>query len=123
MAELKLEDLADYLQGECEAITKDMEKTLKESAEELKEKIKADSPVDSGRYKEGWIVTKQQSAGEVNFIVRNKTSYQLTHLLEHGHENPLTGKRTEGIPHINNNADAAIRKCGDKINSDMRKAT
>lgn len=119
--DLKLENLADYLQGECEAITKQMEQELKESAEELKEQIKADSPIDTERYREGWTVTKQQSPGNVSYIVRNKTSYQLTHLLEDGHDNPLTGKRTEGIPHIKDNADKAIRKCGDKIDNELKK--
>lgn len=118
---LSLENLSDYLQSECEAITKDIESELKESAEALKETIKEQSPVRSERYKEGWTVTKQQSAGNVSFVVRNKTSYQLTHLLEHGHDNPLTGERTEGIPHINDNADKAVRKCGDSIDKIIRK--
>ena len=120
-ATLTLDNLADYLQSECDAITRDMEKVLKESADELKEKIISDSPVDEGEYKEGWIVSKRQKPGEVEYVVRNKTKYQLTHLLEHGHDNPLTGKRTEGIPHINDNADKAIRKCGDKIDNELKK--
>ena len=122
MAELTLESLSDYLQSQCDVISKDMEKIMKESAEELKDQIMKDSPVDTGEYKEGWIVTKSQKPGEVEFVVRNKSKYQLTHLLEHGHDNPLTGNRTEGIPHINNNADAAIRKCSNEIDREMRKA-
>ena len=118
---LKLEDLADYLQGETDAITADMEALLKESADELKDQIKKDSPVDSGEYAEGWIVTKRQKPGEVEYVVRNKTKYQLTHLLEHGHDNPLTGDRVPGIPHINDNADSAIRECGDNIDKMMKK--
>jgi hypothetical protein len=121
VSQIKLEDLADYLQGECDAITADMENLLKESAHELRDKIEQDSPEKHGDYKAGWTVTKRQSAGEVTFVVRNATKYQLTHLLEHGHDNPLVGERTEGIPHINNNADVAIRKCGDDIDRLMKK--
>lgn len=133
---IKLEDLADYLQSECDAITVQMEQVLKESAEELKEKIKEDSPKDSGRYRLGWIVSKQSYASDyhanrayasthhaltVNYVVRNRWCPTLTHLLENGHDNPLTGKRTEGIPHIKDNADKAIRKCGDKIDNELKK--
>ncbi|MBR1751906.1 MAG: HK97 gp10 family phage protein [Ruminococcus sp.] len=119
---LSLEDLADYLQNECDIITKDTEKLLKDSADELKEKIKEDSPYETGEYMEGWVISKRQKPGEVEYIVRNKDKYQLTHLLEHGHDNPLTGNRVNGIPHINKNADDAIRKCGDRIDADTRKA-
>lgn len=133
---IKLEDLADYLKGECDVITTQMEQVLKESAEELKEKIKDDSPENTGEYKLGWIVSKQSYAANynanrtyasthhaltVNFVVRNKWKPSLTHLLEHGHDNPLIGNRTDGIPHIDDNADAAIRKCGDEIERLMKK--
>ena len=120
---LKLEDLADYLQSECDVLTADMEALLKASADDLKEKIMADSPKDTGAYALGWVVTKRQKPGDVEFVVRNKTKYQLTHLLEHGHDNPLTGDRTPGIPHINDNADHSIRECGDNIDKMMKKVT
>lgn len=125
VSQIKLDDLADYLQGECDAITADMENLLKESAHELRDKIEQDSPEKHGDYKAGWTVTKRQSAGEVTFVVRNATKYQLTHLLEHGHDlldsDGVKYGEVAGIPHINNNADVAIRKCGDDIDRLMKK--
>ena len=50
-------------------------------AKNLKNTLKANSPEKLGDYKKGWRIKKVKKA----LIVHNATSYQLTHLLEHGH--------------------------------------
>lgn len=124
---LKLEDLADYLQGECGIITSDVEELLEKNANTLADKIEADSPKDTGEYSSGWIVTERQKPGKVEFVVRNIRKYRLTHLLEKGHDlkdkNGVKYGEVPPKPHINDNADQAIRECSDGIDKILKKVT
>ena len=53
---------------------------------ECVKKLRSSSPKKTGDYAKGWAFEKAISHGStVDYIVRNKTDYQLTHLLEHGH--------------------------------------
>lgn len=48
--------------------------------------VVAKSPLKSGKYKAGWITEGQKDGEEIYTAkVRNKTDWQLTHLLENGH--------------------------------------
>lgn len=66
-----------------------MEEVLKETAQEASEKLKQTSPENSGAYAKGWTVSKQGGS----YIVHNKDHYQLTHLLENGHDVVVNGKK------------------------------
>lgn len=50
-------------------------------SQEAAERLRSNSPRQSGSYASGWTVTEQDG----RFIVHNSTDYQLTHLLENGH--------------------------------------
>ena len=103
-----------------ESIAVQMEKILNEYSQEVKDatesamditakeavaKLKATSPrakrgKHPGRYAKGWRVKKD---GKMTCVVHNATDYQLTHLLENGHEikNQFgTYGRTRAIKHI-----------------------
>ena len=89
------EIVGDYTQEVKTAV----DNVLGDVAKETVGKVKEKSPVRTGAYKRGWTVTKEKTATNTRFIVRNKTKYMLTHLLEKGHAN-RGGGFTEGTPHI-----------------------
>lgn len=62
---------------------------MKEAAEEAVEMLKDNSPVRSGKYAKGWAIKKMQG----RYIIHNKTGYQLTHLLENGHDVVVNGRK------------------------------
>lgn len=82
-------------------------------AKDTAKDLKRTSPKQKGRgssrggkhYANGWVAEYENiPGGGVRTIVRNKTSYQLTHLLENGHaivnQYGATGKRVAAIKHI-----------------------
>lgn len=74
-------------------------------AKEAVQRLKQTSPVgkgrDAGEYAKGWTVkrTNDRQKGLATITVHNKTNYQLTHLLEYGHDLPQGG-RAKAQPHI-----------------------
>ena len=93
--------VAEELESYRQEVTDGVKDSVRQVSRECLAEIRAGSPRKSGRYRRGWRAeVSYESAEDLRITVRNRTSYQLTHLLEHGHVNVLTGGRTEGIPHI-----------------------
>ena len=103
---IKIDQLSNTIEKELKKYTKEIEEGLekakqrnaRQGAKELRESPL--TPVSknrkrSGKYKKGWTSTKHGTA----YIIRNKTDYQLTHLLEKGHA-LRQGGRTRAFPHI-----------------------
>lgn len=104
MAGIRVEDLASAIEKELTAysqeVTDGLKKEVKQVAKECKEEIQQNSPVLTGSYKKGWTSqVAYENQEDIRVVVRNKTDYQLTHLLENGHAK-VTGGRVEGHPHI-----------------------
>lgn len=104
MAGIRVEDLASAIEEELSAysqeVTDGLKKEVKQVAKECKEEIQQNSPVLTGSYKKGWTSqVAYENQEDIRVEVRNKTDYQLTHLLENGHAK-VTGGRVEGHPHI-----------------------
>jgi len=78
------QQLKRYTKNVEEGLEKEKQKAARAGAKELRE-----SPLTpvrkygarKGQYKRGWTSTKRGTA----YIIRNKTDWQLTHLLEKGH--------------------------------------
>lgn len=81
-------------------LARDMRKAGRECADELHRT----SPRRTGRYARGWSCTTRAEGGHVTCEVHNRTDWQLTHLLEKGHEQFYmghdTGHRYPGVKHI-----------------------
>lgn len=86
------------------------------------QELKNTSPKKTGSYASGWAVKKEQGVGKMNFIVYNRTDYQLTHLLENGHivrNKKGTYGRADAIPHIAPAADKAADELVEQLESKL----
>lgn len=95
-----------------------IEKISKETAQELMKELKKGSKPykdRTGDYSKGWRIKKQGK----KYIVHNKTDYQLTHLLEHGHAK-RGGGRVEAKIHIAPAEDRAISEFLNKVERVVR---
>lgn len=100
----KTESVAVQMDEILETVSERVKGVLETSsmavAKETVQRLKNTSPKKYGDYAKGWKVSKKERA---DLVVHNATDYQLTHLLENGHE--IVNKkgkygRTNGIKHI-----------------------
>ncbi|WP_102049060.1 HK97 gp10 family phage protein [Pygmaiobacter massiliensis] len=98
LADAIAKELSEYSQD----VTDGLKKSVKQVAKECKDEIVQNSPVLTGSYKKGWgTKINYEASDDIRVTVRNKTDYQLTHLLEYGHAGPDgTGRPTPAKPHI-----------------------
>ncbi len=105
--------LNEYSKDIQEGIVEEAEKIAKESANELKN-TKGTYKIHTGKYNRGWRVKTTKGYGYVESVVYNATSYQLTHLLERGHN--IVGRdgqkkgRARAFVHIKPVEERAIEK-------------
>ena len=103
MATVSIDDLGVEITQAIQRYTEEVQKAIEEeidsTTDKVKDEIKAKSPKLTGSYKKGWSVKKESGNGTITRTIYNKTDYQLTHLLEHGHVN-RDGTRTHGKAHI-----------------------
>lgn len=82
--------LADYGAQVVETV----DHVLRYCADDAVIKLEKASPERSGTYKHGW--TKKKVNGR--WVVWNKPAYRLTHLLEHGHDVVVNGRKVGFAP-------------------------
>lgn len=102
---IKPEQLQSTIQGMLSEIPQQVDNIIDEAAakvsKEAVQTLKATSPKrpGGGRYAKGWSVKKVGN----QTVVHNRTDYQLTHLLENGHDVISHGRKVghfDGITHI-----------------------
>lgn len=101
---IPIDGLADAIAKELAAynqeVTDGMKDAVKEAAQECTKQIKQNSPMLTGSYRKGWTDKVMYDGREdIRVTVYNRTDYQLTHLLEHGHAK-VNGGRVAGKAHI-----------------------
>lgn len=70
-------------------------------SKEAVKRLKKTSPVRTGKYSKGWTSTVEKGRTSVSGVVYGKKgTYNIAHLLEHGHARRGGGRDVEGIEHI-----------------------
>ena len=106
--------LDDYSKEVKEKTDKAFEQVAKEAAQELRQTSPRGKGKNSGDYAKGWTVKRERDkkSGLYTITVHNKTHYQLTHLLENGHDVVRGGVvvgHAKAYPHIADVNDWAIQ--------------
>ena len=79
--------------------------TTNRVANNVRDKLKQNSPKRTGKYAEGWTTQKNDTRkdsifGSYEVVVHNKTHWMTVHLLELGHAIKGGTKRVKAYPHI-----------------------
>lgn len=110
-------EIKDALEEYVEEVDRATREAAKEAAEVTARELNQTSPKKKGKgggkYARGWTVKKLEQGILTSYIVYNKTSAGLTHLLEHGHvvrNQSGSWGRVRGQKHIAPAADAGIQR-------------
>ncbi len=124
-----IDNLDEEIKKQLEAFNADVisaaNKSFKETAEEAAEMLKKGGPYQerTGKYTKDWLADKRGSrasavTGLDDYSVYNKKHYQLTHLLENGHQSRKGGRVREflHIAPVNEQVgEMATAKIGQKL--------
>lgn len=114
MANINIDALAAEIARELAQYTDQIDEEVKvatdEVTKELVKELKRESPKLTGSYAKGWTRKKFRNA----VVVHNKTDYQLTHLLEHGHVKS-GGGRVSAKVHIRPAEEKAVNKFVERV--------
>lgn len=111
--------IGDMLQQYGVDVVRAMEASIDEVAREAVKKLRAESPRSngpkSGEYAKGWTVTFEKGRLRKGAIIHGKSgTYQIAHLLEHGHA-LRQGGRTSAQVHIAPVEQWAINEAHDRM--------
>lgn len=92
------------------AVKEKVKRAARKATRQAVEELKQTSPKRTGEYAESWTsaATNETKAETTYTVYAAAPKYRITHLLENGHINKKTGKRTAPIPHISTAEENAI---------------
>ena len=119
---VSVDNFADAIMKELENYSteaiRDTKQAVEETAQECLEEISQNAPGD-GKYKKSWKKKQARLTATESEITVYSTKYQLTHLLEYGHEKWLWGNytvdRVRAFPHIRPAEEKAKQKLVERI--------
>lgn len=111
---VRIDQLDEAIAHEIEAMNREVIEKVNQAADKASKQgakdLRAKSPVrhdgykrkyPPGSYAKSWgVVREGNTLGVTQYTIRNAKHYQLTHLLEFGHIDAKTGRRTRAYPHI-----------------------
>lgn len=124
---VSIDNLADAIMNELETYSNEVavasKKAVEQTAKECKEDISQHAPhskgKNGGKYAGSWRTKQAYLSSTESRITVYSTRYQLTHLLEYGHEKWLwgnyTGQRVKAIPHIRPAEERAEQRLVERI--------
>ncbi len=117
MADFNFEKaVMDILQDYSVDVAKAAEEAITEVTKEATKKLRKSGPQRTGKYSKGWTSRIEKTAASIDAVIYGKTgTYQLAHLLEHGHARRGGGRKVDGIEHIKPVEDWAISEVEKRI--------
>lgn len=102
MAEFNLTAEIGKVLGEyTTAVQVAVDNAVEECGKGMQKEIKVNSQRRTGAYKKGWrCEISENGRGSKQAVIKNKTNYQLTHLLEKGHKKRGGKGRVKAFVHI-----------------------
>ena len=116
-----MKTLDNFVDKEKELIRTEFKAVARETAKDLKQR--SPKAPGGGDYAAGWKVKSEESRNSTKQIIYNPKHYQLTHLLEKGHDtfNQFGGpyKRTPAHRHIAPAEEEGVRKLLERMRSKL----
>ena len=114
------EAVAAELAAYSDEVTEAVKAECNDVADDCLREIKANSPVQTGKYKKAWRKKVEfENREDIRIRVFNAKYPGLTHLLEKGHAK-AGGGRVEGMPHIQPAEQHAAERLVDKVKVKIR---
>lgn len=119
MSETGMQKLSEVIDRELTLYTTGVQKSVKRAAitvgTDIVKELRSLSPKRKGKYARSWTLDKHKKNGTV---IRNAKHYQLTHLLEFGHDvkrgRRVVGK-TKAYTHIRRAEREGVKKFADEV--------
>lgn len=105
------DEIMALLDSFSSSVKEGTEQAVKKVSAETVKTLKVESPKKTGKYASGWARKKTDEG----YVIYNKTSYQLTHLLEKGHAKVGGGRVPPAKIHIKPAEEQAIERLEQEI--------
>lgn len=118
-AEYLGEMIVSVLESYADEVVKAIDQTTDKAAKELRSAIAKEAPVETGKQKRSWKITKERKGLE-NMAIVHSTDYRKVHLLENGHLTRDGVTRTKPLNYVGKNADKVLSEFPDRIAEAVR---
>lgn len=118
-AEYLDEMIGSVLESYADEVMNAVNQTTDQAAKELRSAIAKDAPVETGKQKRSWKITKERKGLE-NMTIVHSTDYRKVHLLENGHLTRDGVTRTKALNYVGKNADKVLSEFPDRIAEAVR---